>query len=517
MPELIILAFLTAVVPGTRFSPIRIGPRILVAAAANLVTHGVPLGLIAYTRQSLDASSFLPDVGMLVVTTLVWLATFEVMARWRPATQPVTILVYGALIWVLQSVISGIGFLMWYATLGEISPTSLLDVVGGSTPNLGWGFVVGQMAATVALYLFTFRVAAPGTQRATGITVAHGGIEMSPSKTETTRLLGAAAVLNGAPFRRRILDQLHDDNRATAPEVGLDVRLLAQICCALERHERMYEWAFVGAIPAWLVMAAIQPVVGTLIAIAATAALFFRREHQRKYSFASHFSKETYAPESVARHFECELGAEITSSLPDPGQNLVVYRGFTPFLGAGVSLGGWSFVINLDKPKEAAVPLQPTPFELDELYEAIDAALAGLALEGLTASEVFFVEWNGCSKRSRHPTRHSRTPDSDARSRHRTPISEQQRCARASLSVVPHARLEQRVDRIAVLQMCSPRRGDVRRNQSVPVDAGCGSVPLGRCADAGSAEASDPTRRWLADRRALHGADKRVRPDGQVQ
>ena len=214
---------------------------------------------------------------------------------------------------------------------------------------------------------------------------------MSPERTDTTRLLTAAAVLNGSTFRTQVLDQLRDTNLAKPVELGLDVRLLAHVCTAIERRERRYEWGFVLLIPIGLALAAIDPVLALLAVVVASAALLFHRDHQRRYSLAAHFAKDAYEPEQVRTRFETTLEPEVSAGVTDEDRNLIVYRGFTPFAGAGISLGGWSFVINLEKAKEGSIAYRPQPFELEDLYHEVDESVGRLALDGLAASDVYFV------------------------------------------------------------------------------------------------------------------------------
>jgi hypothetical protein len=78
--------------------------------------------------------------------------------------------------------------------------------------------------------------------------------------------------------------------------------------------------------------------------------------------------------------------------LPSKVQNFFVYGGFTPFVGAGHDLGGWSVIIALDKPKEDfGLPSEIRPFEVSEVYSSIDAGLSRLCIPDIQATDCFFA------------------------------------------------------------------------------------------------------------------------------
>ncbi|MDE3198534.1 MAG: hypothetical protein KGN84_19455, partial [Acidobacteriota bacterium] len=79
-------------------------------------------------------------------------------------------------------------------------------------------------------------------------------------------------------------------------------------------------------------------------------------------------------------------------ALPRADQNLIVYSGFSPFVGAGTNLGGWSFVVDISRPSTTlGYTERPEPFTVDQLYDAIERRLEDAGLEGLALKDYFFV------------------------------------------------------------------------------------------------------------------------------
>jgi hypothetical protein len=75
--------------------------------------------------------------------------------------------------------------------------------------------------------------------------------------------------------------------------------------------------------------------------------------------------------------------------------NLTVYSysDFLPFLGSGIDLDGWSFVIDLRKGREddTGDRLEPEPVQARKLYAEVESALGQLGMENLTIEDRVFV------------------------------------------------------------------------------------------------------------------------------
>jgi hypothetical protein len=72
--------------------------------------------------------------------------------------------------------------------------------------------------------------------------------------------------------------------------------------------------------------------------------------------------------------------------------NVVVYSGYAPFVGAGFDVGGWSFAINVDKPKEEVGQARnPAAFEIQELYDDLSRRISSLGIESLTLDDRLYV------------------------------------------------------------------------------------------------------------------------------
>ncbi len=401
LPELVIIAFIALIIFGskkrrpssTNAVPVpsrrvrSLGARAAVFMAAVLVSQ------VAAFLYSPSGYSF--QLRFALIDAIVWLLTFECLLRLQPTIDAASLPVYVLATWIIQRPVRVLVSTAWLALEYGSSPYQLeyLTTLRTWFPRLLFPYTAIELVAVAVMFVVACQQAASARAGLSGAgnAVAHGGVEMSASKTESTRLLCAAAVLEGSRFRHQILERLRDKNHAIPPELGLDMDLLARVCTSAERAERTFDWLFAAAIPVWLVLANVEPSLATAVIFVGTACLFFLRERRRRYSLAGFFRKQTYDPDAVRREFRVEPDPEILASIATADPTLVVYRGFTPFAGAGLSLGGWSFALSLDKPAEGPTPELPDPFELDELYAEVDRALESLNVDGFVASDVFFV------------------------------------------------------------------------------------------------------------------------------
>jgi hypothetical protein len=220
----------------------------------------------------------------------------------------------------------------------------------------------------------------------------YGGIEMDTTKSQTTRFLSASALLLGESFRSRVLNHVKDKYRAVAPELGLDLGLLVRVCKFIDNREIMYRYFFVflGVVAVLVGFASLGAALAVFMLGAWGLQGYKSYEEQRRLS--QYFSKARYDPDVVANKFTAYLDAELASGIPEDGQNIIVFEGFSPFVGAGIDLGGWSFAVDLSHPKkQLGKEEEPIPFEASELNASIKEAINSLGFEGAVVKDCLFV------------------------------------------------------------------------------------------------------------------------------
>ena len=231
------------------------------------------------------------------------------------------------------------------------------------------------------------------------LTSFYNGMPPDFSKSAATRYLAASAILYGSGFRRSIIKHAGQRHKAFAPELGLDLAFLVKICKYLEKRALKYDVAFVGLsiIYSLFVMNLSfydeTMIILALIFMSLAWLTNFLKDYEEHNWLTTLFHRDNYDPEIVLKEFNANAGAETNSLAPWSSQNLVIYDGFVPFVGAGIELGGWSFVVDLSRPKEelSGFPAEMIPFRLKELHEKIDSSLKEARLQGLKTQDTLFV------------------------------------------------------------------------------------------------------------------------------
>jgi hypothetical protein len=244
----------------------------------------------------------------------------------------------------------------------------------------------------------------------------YGGRYTDPNYHESTRLMAARAVLDASNFREKLYRYYQSKHRATAPEVGLDIQLVAQVARSLELRENRYRLIYIGLFLASLLLCGICNTASYLLRIisrgdirldsfAAIAAFllfillwagiwitYVVKTSEEWFKLAEWFKRGKFDLQTVREQFKAVLSDDLLDVLPDDRQNAFVYSGFTPFIGTGADQGGWSFAINLERGKEdIGHKVKIMPFAIPELYSALEKGVKHLNLEGVIFRDGLFI------------------------------------------------------------------------------------------------------------------------------
>lgn len=215
---------------------------------------------------------------------------------------------------------------------------------------------------------------------------------MTLQQSNTTRLFCASAFLRGAKFWQPVLEYLESENHGVSPDLGVDMGTVAHVCQYARLRERRYENYLFIALVAALIVSIISPAAAIALFLTATVGISFQKRYQERTRLVSRFGKKEFSQFNSEREFRSELSPTALSALPVEEQNLIVYTGFSPFVGAGANLGGWSFTVDVSKPPEnQGGAVEPVPFNIKELYAVLTVKLLGLTLDGLVVKDFFFV------------------------------------------------------------------------------------------------------------------------------
>lgn len=234
------------------------------------------------------------------------------------------------------------------------------------------------------------------------VATAHSGAKSAeviasakllPSRA--TRLLCAAAYTD-KQFRDKAITIHEDEYRAKAPELGIDAGAVLQHCYTARRRAAWRNGIL--CIPVLLLLSTgivrdlaafpdevplvLQAYAGSLLLawLACGVVMFGETFANRYLTFVHDLSPN-------------QFGQVYDVVPPRPlSDNVTVYGAFSPFSGSGFDIGGWSFSVNIKRPRSGSEDEPPEPFAIHELYDEIRQGFADLSIQGLLIQDRLFVD-----------------------------------------------------------------------------------------------------------------------------
>ena len=234
---------------------------------------------------------------------------------------------------------------------------------------------------------------------------------MENTSNHVNRYLIAKLLLDSS-YRQKLKMMMDDEHRAFAPELGVNLGQVARVGLLLENRDKRYKtisfWIFLIS----LIIFFSDSIAGFWIYILASLVVYYWKTQQENFHLMKFVSTQYNDTDLLEKELSEKFGARsLNREIPQGEQNLVVYSGFIPFVGSGYDMGGWSFPVNIKKPKESLGAVSELkPFEIEDVYSSIETALFNCELDGLTMQDLLFVngrqvrdiEWILPSKHS-HP------------------------------------------------------------------------------------------------------------------
>lgn len=218
------------------------------------------------------------------------------------------------------------------------------------------------------------------------------GERLDPARSETTRYLCAGAHLErgfrsqpGRAFRRRVIERvLENECRAIGVSPGVDLVPVVQNCLAAIKRKIIRDGLLAGLLVVFLASLGRSPLLADgslLLAYATVLVEMWISTHQ---VIARRLARGSTEPMDYGRSAYPNIDERLDDIRAQQEGNITVYSGFSPFVGAGVDVGGWSFAVNAARGKEEmGSTLTPKPFSVTELYDYVLAHVAELGLTGL--------------------------------------------------------------------------------------------------------------------------------------
>lgn len=238
-------------------------------------------------------------------------------------------------------------------------------------------------------------------------------------QTETTRYLCAATHLDASFCDQVIRHTLGQPYRAVAPSFGVDVAAVATHALAARSRRLIRDMLLlallVGALIVWstrlvtagrvealrrmdggtvhVLVSALWPTVlvfvGVAVLIGAVEAWI-----TRYLVLTKQLSTRKYRPLAIRQPSGRRARERLARIAAATRGNLVVFRGFHPFVGAGTLVTTWSFAVDISKGRptdDAEGRRVPKPFQAVDLHDHLVSVLRKLDLPGLEVTNRLFV------------------------------------------------------------------------------------------------------------------------------
>lgn len=207
---------------------------------------------------------------------------------------------------------------------------------------------------------------------------------------ESTRYLCAAAYTDGT-FRETVLARSRETVRAQPPEVGVDIPMISEHCRRADHSKAVRDLLI--CLPSLVLLifllTGLDATADVGMAPASVQAILFCWLAAAVITAVGAFRLDGVIRRELTRERFRERSGETAETSSDG--NVVVYSGFSPFIGASSDLGGWSFAIDLERGRQGVTAQDPRPFELAELYDRVSNVFKALDIPNLRLSRKLFV------------------------------------------------------------------------------------------------------------------------------
>lgn len=221
---------------------------------------------------------------------------------------------------------------------------------------------------------------------------------MTNKNTETTRYLCAAAYSNEAFCEQVIQQTIEQEYRAIAPCYGFDLPTVIKHCLIAKKKRKKRDLILTSIFTLWLILSLYEnswSLALLLILLFVTWIIIFRERLITRHNVVlKNFSEDSYNPDYT--DWETELNDSQNNSEEDSRSykkrqetqkiktiidkiveeqsgRIILYGKYSPFIGAGYDIGGWSFALDITKPKtNLEKTLDIIPFTVEELYQEIE-------------------------------------------------------------------------------------------------------------------------------------------------
>ena len=211
------------------------------------------------------------------------------------------------------------------------------------------------------------------------------------SDDAATRYLCAAVALSPTVRQSALDGVLEEEHRAVVTTPGVDLVTVLKYALAAHRRQIIRDivlLVLLCALIVWLFV--LRSAIVFLLLLAAAWVTVCIERYANSRGAARGLRPETFNPDKAyapARNSYADRQLKRIAETSTAG-NVTFYSKFPPFVGYGTVRTGWSFAVDVTKPRRGA---RPRPFSVHDVYDCVKVGLSQLDLFGMDVTERVFV------------------------------------------------------------------------------------------------------------------------------
>ena len=224
--------------------------------------------------------------------------------------------------------------------------------------------------------------------------------ELERRTSESTRYLCVAVQID-EKFCDQVLEEfLEKDYTAIGICHGVDLPTVLKSCLlAKERRRKRNIPLAILSFASFLFFFIFFPLFLILYCVA-WIIVFLDQLETRYEIVGKHLLKGNFNPDFLNFPLSPKAEKKLKEIAETQDANVIIYGDFSPFVGSGINIGGWSFAIDISKGKEDMGSIsEPLSFQVSELYDYVTNSINRLNLENLSIEDNLYV--NGQEIRDR--------------------------------------------------------------------------------------------------------------------
>ena len=213
-------------------------------------------------------------------------------------------------------------------------------------------------------------------------------------KSDITRQV-SASVYKNASLRDKFFNFVKDPYHAVIESYGMDTTEVLKHTFNARRNERnYYQILFIPSIIFWIIIflaftSGESSFMFGFLAFIVAYVIVLNHDVKTRDFLKANLSKNSYHADFNYNESNNYLISHFQNRTSN---NVVFYSGYSPFVGSGFDIGGWSLVVDIDKGKKNLNSIMtPLPFEESELYSAISNEINSLLLPNISVNDKVFI------------------------------------------------------------------------------------------------------------------------------